>query len=170
MTMLFSGYIRFIFYFRYDIDGKPVECCLVDWQVIRVASPAIDLNYMLYCSIDGDVRSKEMSSFFAIYYSTFASIMVLGKKSPRFTLDEFENEFYSKNFFGLMTAMMLVPIVLRNVDESPALEKLEGEDLMEVMRDFQGKLLDTLHTNPFLKPRLLSVFDEMKEHGLFDEE
>lgn len=86
---------------------------------------------------------------------------------PKFTLSKFKEEFYSKNLFGCVSSMILIPIVLRDEVDSPAVEKAEGKDLKEQMADLQTKLFSTVHKNPLLKTRLLSMLDEMNANGLF---
>lgn len=156
------------FLFKYDENNIPVDCRLVDLQITRVASPALDLNYMLYCSMSGDIRKNNLENFFAHYYSSFASVMAAARKPSIFTLEQFKEEFYSKNLFGLMMGMMLIPIVLMDSEDAPSFDDFEGEDIVEVMEQFQNAVMEVTLRSPLLTPRFLSMFDEMKVNGLFD--
>lgn len=155
------------FLFRYGQDGAPVDCRLLDLQVVRVGSPALDLNYMLYCSLNGDVRTKNLTNIFNTYYASFASIMALAGQPLKFTVDELTQEFYAKNLFGLFMGMMLIPIVLMDSEDAPSFDDFKGDDMQKSMEQFQEKMMDTVQKNPLLTPRFLSMFDEMNESGLF---
>ena len=151
---------------RYSADGKVEECRLLDLQVTRVGSPTLDLNYMLYCSLNGDVRKAEMPNFFIKYYATFASVMAASAVPMKFTLKQLKEEFYNKNTFGLIMALLLIPAVLGNSEDAFDFEDFAGEDMEKKLEDYQELLLEQVQKNPLLKPRFLSLFDEMIESGV----
>ena len=151
-------------YFRYSEDGEVQECRLLDLQVVRMGSPALDLNYMLYCSLTGDVRKAELENFFVQYYATFASVLAGGGVPMKFTLPQLKKEFFSKNLYGLLFTQMLIPAVIIDQEEVPDMEKF-GENIEEGMEQYKKMMERVIQTNPLLKPRMFSVFDEMMESG-----
>ena len=151
---------------RYSADGKVEECRLLDLQVTRVGSPTLDLNYMLYCSLNGDVRKAEMPNFFIKYYATFASVMAASAVPMKFTLKQLKEEFYNKNTFGLIMALMLIPIVLINSEDAMDLEDFSEGDIEKKMEEYKESMMKQIQKNPLLKPRFLSLFDEMIESGV----
>jgi len=153
-------------YCRYGNDGKPLECCLLDFQMNRIASPALDMNYMLYCSLNGEVRKSHMTDFFVHYYSSFADVLAASGTVVPFTINDIKKEFYDKNFFGLLMGMILIPIVLMDSDEAPTLDDFKSDNMTEAFEEFQAKIMSITLKSPHLTPRFLSMFDEMTESGL----
>ena len=127
------------------------------------------MNYMLYCSLNGDVRKANLKGFFAHYYSSFTTILSKVDKPALFTLQELEDEFYDKSLFGLLMGMMLIPIVLVDPEDAPSLDNTTAKNPAEAMADFQDQIMKITLKSPLLMPRFLSMFDEMKEKGLFDD-
>ena len=138
---------------------------LVDYQINRVGSPALDLNYLFYCSLAGDVRRKNMTSFFASYYSTFASVVAGGSVVMPFTLPQLYKECKNKNMFGLLMSQIVIPVMLMEAEDAPDMEDFVGENLEEKMEKFTQQLIKMLTKSPDLRPRMLDLFDEMVECG-----
>lgn len=152
--------------FRYDEEGCPVEVMLLDLQLCRRASPATDLNYLLYTSITGDVRKPNLEKFLASYYAVFASVLrsVDFKDFP--SEKELTEAFREHNVIAAIFAIMIVPIVLMESEDVPELSTLTDDNLDDVMDEFKGNALKLLDSNPMMKPRFLSMFDEFMETGL----
>lgn len=56
--------------FRNDSDGKPIETSFVDWQVVRHASPMVDVAFFIFCSTTKELRDVHYSQFLRIYHDT----------------------------------------------------------------------------------------------------
>ena len=139
---------------------------MVDLQLTRVGSPALDLNYMLFCSLNGDVRRAELSNFFVKYYATFASVMAASGVAMKFTLDQLKKEFVNKNKFGLLMGMMLIPYVLLDSANTIHLDDFVPEDVENMMEEYQEFILNQVLKNPLLGPRFLDLFDDMEKAGV----
>lgn len=48
------------------------DMCFVDWQIIRHASPVLDLVYNIFNSTDKDFRQKEYQNLIAHYHRTLS--------------------------------------------------------------------------------------------------
>lgn len=131
---------------------------MIDFQLTRVASPALDLNYMFYCSLTGEMRQAQFVNFLLKYYATFASVVAGAGSTMKFSFSQLWEEFYKKNAFGLLMSLMLIPMILVDTENT-----IEVEDLVEGGDD--NKILDEVHNNPLLAPRLLSMFDDMLENN-----
>ncbi|XP_066937091.1 uncharacterized protein [Macrobrachium rosenbergii] len=149
--------------FRYDEEGHPVEVMLVDLQACREASIGCDLNYFLYTSVTGDVRKPNLDHFMSLYYSAYKRVLEGGNMPMHFTEEEIAEEFRSKNTFGLLFAVMIIPAILTEPEETP---EFSDTDLETLMQDFRVLAMKKLKTNPLCKPRFLAVFDELMESGL----
>ncbi|KAL7648260.1 UNVERIFIED_CONTAM: hypothetical protein RMT77_000166 [Armadillidium vulgare] len=68
--------------FRYNENEVPVDVRLLDLQLSRVSSPANDISYFLFTSLE-DVRSTNLESMLSLYYKSFSEVLHLkGKKVP----------------------------------------------------------------------------------------
>ncbi|MPC74289.1 uncharacterized protein LOC123506481 [Portunus trituberculatus] len=152
--------------FRYSETGHPEEAMLLDLQLTSFDVPATDLNYLLYTSMTGDVRKPNIEAFLGSYYTTFKDIMEAGGKTVPFTQAQLFKDFRNENLIGLIFAMMFVPLVLFETEGEVDTSKENEEDISEVFRETREKSLEMIDTNPLVKPRFLSVFDEMIELGI----
>ncbi|KAA0200291.1 EcKinase 4 [Hyalella azteca] len=150
--------------FKYD-DGKVTDVCLLDLQINRHASLALDLNYFLYTSLNGDTRKKGLTSYLTSYYDSFKEVFRAADKPMKFTLEELNKEFRNKNLFGLLMGLMVIPIVVMESTDVTDMSDVREDNMKEKMEEQQQKILDMVDTSPVLRPRLLDMFDEMVEHG-----
>uniref|UniRef100_A0A0P4VY71 CHK kinase-like domain-containing protein n=2 Tax=Scylla olivacea TaxID=85551 RepID=A0A0P4VY71_SCYOL len=152
--------------FRYSETGHPEDVMLLDLQMIDYSAPATDLNYLLYTSTTGDVRKPNIEAFLGSYYTAFKDIMEAGGQTIPFTEAQLLKDFKDMNLAGLVFAMVFVPLVLFETEGEADTSKENKEDLAEMLRETREKSLETIETNPLVKPRFLSVFDEMMELGI----
>lgn len=153
-------YQIFLFYVRYNTEGNPVEVRLLDLQLVRQASLAIDLNFFLYTSLDGPTRRSNMTCFLDTYYDCFKSVIESAQRDMPFTRAAFKQEFIDKHMYGFLFAIFIIPLSVCNSDQLP-----------KGLTDSFGKkqenlMLEMLDSNPLFKPRFLALFDEMMEDGI----
>ena len=53
--------------FKYDDSGRPVDIKLIDFQVSRYTSPAMELQYFLFTSAGEDVVESRLTDLFDAY-------------------------------------------------------------------------------------------------------
>lgn len=151
---------------RYDKHGFPVDVRLLDLQVNRRASPATDLNYFMYTSLNGPDRRENLQTFLKTYHDSFSrTLQEAGTPAP-FTLEQLRQEYHRKNLFGFIMAMMVVPILVSEAGEVMDLDKVVDDDVEKFMEEHRQNTLRQLDNNSVLRPRLLSIFDEMLEYGI----
>lgn len=148
---------------RYNDDGEPAEVMFVDIQCNRLCSPATDLNYLLYTSLNRDVRRLHLDTFLDAYYDTFTSVMEAAGMDMIFTRSEIMQEFRDKNIIGVLFAMTYLPFMLTESEDSP---ELDIADMDAFLNEVREKGLKSIVTNPLVKPRFLEIFNEMMEIGL----
>ncbi|ROT72733.1 hypothetical protein C7M84_008848 [Penaeus vannamei] len=135
--------------FKYDEDGVPVEVMLVDLQLCRRESFAVDLNYFLYTSLTGDVRKPNLDALLETYRGHFNGVVEAGGAG---------GEGASVRSKCLADGAGDVPEFVASGDGA--------DDLERVLADCRAKSLEMVDTNPLMRPRFLSVFDELTEAGL----
>ncbi|XP_063888968.1 uncharacterized protein LOC135115860 [Scylla paramamosain] len=151
--------------FKYDETGKPIDVRLIDLQICRKASPATDLNYFMYTSLNGPERKENLQAFLEIYYDTFSQVLSGAGKAMPFNLEELKKEYHRLNLFGFIMALMVVPVVVAEAADVMDLDEFSG-DVEEGIKNFQDKAMAQLDSNPLLQPRLLATYDEMLEYGV----
>lgn len=152
--------------FSYSDEGVPTDVRLVDLQICRKSSPATDLNYLMYTSLNGNDRRENIDSFLNSYYNSFSRVLKDGDEDSPFTIEELKREYRNKHLFGLLMATMVVPIVVSEATEVMDLDNLKSDDVELFMKEQRERMLKQLDSNPLLRPRLLSVFDDMVEYGV----
>lgn len=156
--------------FKYDEDGVPVEVMLVDLQLCRRESFAVDLNYFLYTSLTGDVRKPNLDALLDTYRGHFNGVVEAGGAGGEGRLSEVEvvQEFRRLNILGAIFNMMIIGALLMEPGDVPEfVASGDGaDDLERVLADCRAKSLEMVDTNPLMRPRFLSVFDELTEAGL----
>lgn len=153
------------FLFRYDDSGAPVEVMLLDLQVTRFASLATDINYFCFSGINGPLISSNVQDFLAAYHASFSQVTEAAGHRVPFSLEELRQEFRDKHVFGLLISLMAIPFIVMSSDDMPEADDFfSGEENDKI----QQKILDSLDSNPLLRPRFLSVLDYMTEAGVVD--
>nr|XP_045586384.1 uncharacterized protein LOC123748238 isoform X1 [Procambarus clarkii]XP_045586385.1 uncharacterized protein LOC123748238 isoform X2 [Procambarus clarkii] len=151
--------------FRYNEEGDPVEVMLVDLQMSRVASPATDLNYLLFTSLHGKDRKANWQDFLSSYYDTFRGVMEAGGGDVPFTLEELHQEARDKMEYGLLFATMSASMMLGEADESPDLINMKPEDIPKMTEDGRQNTIRMMKNSPLFRSRFLALFDDLIERG-----
>ncbi|XP_052865599.1 uncharacterized protein LOC128271947 [Anopheles cruzii] len=113
--------------FRYSPDGAIAETCLVDFQLIRYGSLALDLAYLIYCCTDGALRKQHLNSWLQTYHRQLVkSLRLLGSFDVLFHSEQQLRQLIDEEFkvcarFGLGTAMDMLPISCCSSEEAPDL-------------------------------------------------
>lgn len=83
-------------------DGRLENISLIDFQLSRWASPALDLHHLFNTSLEEDLRlyhQGELVQFF--YYELTRMLKILGYKKSIPTLLQFRVQFIEKSFYGM---------------------------------------------------------------------
>lgn len=87
---------------------------MLDWQLLRYASPAVDLLYNLYTATDKSLRDKENDRLLQLYYKSLSDTILLLGSDPNelFTFDDLTNELKRYGSHALVMAPALLEISL----------------------------------------------------------
>ncbi|XP_062564322.1 uncharacterized protein LOC134227093 [Armigeres subalbatus] len=104
-------------------DSKPTELALIDWQLVRYASPALDVLYFLFCCTDDSFREKHFDDMLQVYHSSLTDLLDKLGSDPLalFPFDALKEQL--KNFakFTIIMATFDVPILCTDPAEMPDL-------------------------------------------------
>lgn len=147
--------------FRYTDKGVPVEVMLLDLQIVRLASLATDLNYVLHTSLEGHTRRENLSSFLAIYYERFTQVLSAGCSAVPFSLEDLTQEYRNHLIYGLIMCLMSVVFSLDwQADASYSEGGAEFQDQRNKV------LIRAMADKPEIRDKFLFLIDEMIENGI----
>lgn len=104
------------------------EICIVDWQLMRYGSPAVELIYTVFSSTDKQFRQKEYNNLMKHYHTTLASaIQTLGSDPEKlYSLAAFKQDLKKFGRFGFLMTPMVISVMLADPTDIPDLDKLGG--------------------------------------------
>ncbi|XP_017870863.1 PREDICTED: uncharacterized protein LOC108619068 [Drosophila arizonae] len=110
---------------------EPAEVRLIDWQLMRYASPVTDLAYFLFTCTTRDFRRQHYESMLELYYEALRQQLIRLGERPEvvFPLSAFKQQLQEKGAVGLLLAMMVLPIVTIRSEDAPDLQAIS--DLVE---------------------------------------
>ncbi|XP_063597723.1 uncharacterized protein LOC134774290 [Penaeus indicus] len=147
--------------FRYTDEGVPVEVMLLDLQLVRHASLATDLNYLLHASLKGQTRRDNLSSFLAAYYQRFSQVLAAGGCAVPFSLQDLTQEYRNHLTYGLIIGLFAVVFGLAGGAE---LIDTDGEAELQDKR--KDHLISAMANQPNIRDKLVFLIDEMIENGI----
>ncbi|KAH8368473.1 hypothetical protein KR084_012037 [Drosophila pseudotakahashii] len=113
---------------------------LIDWQLMRYASPVTDLAYFLFTCTSRDFRQRHLKNILGDYYEELGlQLNRLGEQLdqllPRRAFDE---QVANKAAVGLLLAMMVLPIVTMQGQDVPDLQAISERIEAGATTDLQG--------------------------------
>ncbi|XP_013110859.1 uncharacterized protein LOC106089560 [Stomoxys calcitrans] len=94
------------------------DVLFIDFQEGFYGSPGIDLNYLIFTSLQADVFQCHFDDLVLAYHQSLCDTLVELNYQHRIpTLDDVKKEIYSKGFHGLATATCLLPILINENTE-----------------------------------------------------
>lgn len=148
---------------------QPVDCILIDYQISRVSSPAIELIYLIFNCTDREIRSKNFFDWLDYYHKVLDdSLANFGLKSamiyPREKLDA-DLRRYGKVGYGM--SLLLANSLVRESSETLDMSE-ESQLIMEKMRqnnDILGLSQCREETVAKLKKRFNDLCASFIEYG-----
>lgn len=149
--------------FRYDSANAPQHCLLLDFQLSHYNSPAFDLNYFIFTSIQKDIRLSHIDHFLCFYHQELCSnLELLGYLETIPTLMELHRDFHDLGAYGLNAAYGTLCAVLA----PPGLEEADMDSLLgddDQSRQFRRKLF----SNPLYVEALEQLIPYFARKGVF---
>lgn len=107
------------------LQGIAEDIRILDWQVLRYLSPAIDLLYNIFTSTDKALRDTDYDNLLKLYHDSLSkTVRLLGSNPDElFTLDDLKDEMKRCGNFALLLAPMLIQVCqadssdISNLDE-----------------------------------------------------
>lgn len=143
---------------------------ILDWQLIRYISPAIDLVYNIFTSTDKALRDKEYENLLRLYHESLShTVKLLGSDPDQlFTFVNLQDELKSCGTYAFLLAPMLLQVSLADSSELSNLDEMsdriaEGEKGHELITGLDEKAQQAF------SQRLNDVFDHLFKLGYHHE-
>ncbi|KAF5278796.1 hypothetical protein FQA39_LY18345 [Lamprigera yunnana] len=122
--------------FKYKDEDMLEEVCILDWQLSRTGSPALDLSYFLFCCTDQDFRQKYYDELLQTYYKTLCSILTEFHCDPEelFPFEVLLEHLRKFSLYGLYMATLVLNLTLLQGGEIPTLVNFSKEADIHVLR------------------------------------
>lgn len=138
---------------------------LLDFQLCRKASLAVDLNYFLFTCLPFSVRRSLLDNLLATYHRSFASVVRTAGVDMPFTLQELTHEFHQKNLLGLIYGALSIPGMVCDPQNVQEMNVTSDKHTLNYVAKKRNCVLKMLKTNPLLRPRLDSLYQDIKFYG-----
>ncbi|GAB0099234.1 uncharacterized protein DMENIID0001_150820 [Sergentomyia squamirostris] len=123
------------FLYRFDTERKSVHAvCLVDFQLIRYGSLALDIANLIFCCTNHGLR-KDLPNLLKLYGEELAKALKKFGSYPTFCgsceeelMEKIQVEFKKYARFGLGLAMDILPISTCSADQAPDLYVKPADD------------------------------------------
>lgn len=134
---------------KFDGDNKPVKNKMVDFQLLEYASPANDIIFFLFSSVQKGVLDNNYDDFINLYYKTFIDTLEeLHCDTTPFTMELLQKElvFYAKylQFFHVMLMMKPIYSLRDKVKELSEMTEADMIDTGNMSELYPIRIADTV--------------------------
>lgn len=156
--------------FKYT-DGLPVNALILDFQCLRYAPPAFDLNIFLYLTTTRSFRQQNESEVFKHYYSVFTESVDVATKQRLnelgYTYEEFLSWCGKSRMFGILLSIGIFPYVLM----SPVAAARYFDDPLtydKYLEDRTEPVIEYCRQCPVYRDRQVDVIEEFVERYILN--
>ncbi|XP_015122670.1 uncharacterized protein LOC107045056 isoform X2 [Diachasma alloeum] len=122
--------------FKHEDDDHVVDVKLIDFQIPRHASAAIDFHYFMYSSAKSVVIEENYEEVIKSYHSALVDSLrqssVPEGDVREMSLDWFQGELQKHHLYGLITSFWLVHAVLAEENETINMDDFSADFIAEV--------------------------------------
>nr|XP_019559293.2 uncharacterized protein LOC109428073 [Aedes albopictus] len=118
--------------------GVPTEIVLLDWQLCRYASPALDLLYFIFVCTDEAFRRQYYDEMLRIYYNSLGQLLekLGGDPSRLFPFTALLRQLKACGKFGILMALLIVPMIcVPDMNEAANSEDKYRTRMAAIIRD-----------------------------------
>lgn len=152
-------------------NGDVAESILIDYQIARNSSPAIDIMYMIFCCTDYKTRKQHYYEWLDYYHSELENRLSDFNLKANFVYprDKFDADLkrYAKYSLGL--CVCLTSMLIRKSDDAAKVvaprESIESEHIKKRMEAISVMSLDE-ESIALYKDRLLGLIESYVDFGL----
>ncbi|KAB0801591.1 hypothetical protein PPYR_03777 [Photinus pyralis] len=137
------------FLFKYDDTNRvPLEMCILDWQLARLGSPALDLGYFLFTCTSKELRDEKYNSLIQEYYKSFRSFLKeLGSDADKlFPFDVLQEHLKKYCVYGLCMAVIVLLILISDTEEIPDIHNISSNEHVMDKLNYEPKNIEVYNS------------------------
>lgn len=153
--------------FKYDDDEKPVECCLIDFQLARYNPPAHDVLCFLQFTTNSKLREDHRDELFRVYHDTVSEVLKEANLDIEKLLpwDEFVQSIDDLRLMCITHGVLNIPIMLLEPEAASKYFLKEPELLESILYVDRTPLIsEQLRDVPSYRERLMDALLELRDH------
>ncbi|KAJ4448877.1 hypothetical protein ANN_00268 [Periplaneta americana] len=137
-VMCHGDFCRNNMMFRYDDCGKPCEVKFFDLQVVKYASPCIDLSLFAYLNMSSELREQHWDDLFKEYHTSVINNLaeILGcpvdNVTENYSLEKFQKDFSDHAVYGFLHSSFFLPFIMADAKKHVNLEEIFIGSLGEI--------------------------------------
>ncbi|KAJ4016142.1 Ecdysteroid Kinase 20 [Neodiprion lecontei] len=125
--------------FKHDNAGRVVDVKLIDFQITRHVSPAVDFHYFVYSSPKSSVIEENYDDLVRAYHSAFAEALERNsaplEARRRLSIDWFNGELRKCAKYGIFTACWIIQAILAEEQDTVDMDQVT----MDFMKEFMSR-------------------------------
>ncbi|KAF5302532.1 hypothetical protein FQR65_LT00904 [Abscondita terminalis] len=144
--------------FKYQGRSSPTNVCMLDWQFVRIGSPAFDISQFLFICCDTEIRNNHYASLIENYYESLSThLRLLGESAKEVFPFRILMEHLKKySVIGLISAIKTSHMMCVH-QEQPNLRK--PSNFEEYVSAFLHLKIDLEKYNPRMKSIILDYIN-----------
>lgn len=150
------------FLFKYNKDGsQPIAAKMIDFQLARFASPALDISFFIYSCTEQELRENHYDDLLKAYHKSAAELIRSFGLDPEeiFPYSGLMEEMNKFGQFGVGVGIEAVPVSVLDIPYDP--ELIDGEDAVPIEKIWVLKPIE----NKDGRRRLADVFKHAVQMG-----
>ncbi|XP_065094904.1 uncharacterized protein LOC135715662 [Ochlerotatus camptorhynchus] len=145
--------------------GVPTGIVLLDWQICRYVSPALDLLYFIFGCTDEDFRRQHYDEMIRIYYDSLKQLLekLGGDASRQFPYTALLRQLKVCGKFGALMAVFMIPILCIENQDLPDMD--EAAEKYKESQTFDNAFVINEKTEAKYKKRMGAVLRDLIRYG-----
>lgn len=153
--------------YKHDIDGKPIACCLIDFQLARYNPPAHDVLCFLQFTTTRNLRKECSEKLFKIYHDSMSEALKAADLdiATIFPWNEFMESIKDLQTMCMMHGVLNTPIMLLAPGAASKYFSEEPELLESALCEDRTPLIcSQFEEVPAYRTRMLDALLELYDH------
>ncbi|XP_018563003.1 uncharacterized protein LOC108904810 [Anoplophora glabripennis] len=116
------------FVYKYEGSKVPSKVAILDWQLARLHSPALDISYLIYATCSEE-ELKHFDELLETYYSSFSTFLTeLGSDPEKlFPYSTLQKHWKKYSLFGVLTLVAYLHLILCDDEEVPDFDECDDQ-------------------------------------------
>ncbi|RZF36278.1 hypothetical protein LSTR_LSTR006783 [Laodelphax striatellus] len=114
--------------FKYDDNNAPIDVKLIDLQICKYNTPAVDLTYFFNGSVRPEILLTRYEDLLKVYVEELNKSLVKCGVDKCLHIDELKKYMDKLRFFSLYVMLCLLPIILCQAEAAFEISEMKEED------------------------------------------